>query len=133
MTAHTHPGLFSRPSLFPFDQEAVMGSREDIVRVLLLADAHWTECEPCIERSVADVAASPGALLVLRRVCTLQDSGVIRWPHGSVEADEQVAQLEQTDPVLRAKLVAAGAIMWTARARIWDETQRLVESAFGKQ
>lgn len=133
MTAHTHPGLFSRPSLFPFAQEALMGSREDIVRVLLLADAHWTECQPCIDRSVADVAASPGALLVLRRVCTLQDSGKVRWPHGSAEADEEVARLEETDLALRTKLVAAGAIMWTSRARIVDEMQTLVESAFGKQ
>lgn len=131
MTAHTHPGLFSRPSLYPLAAEPLMGSHEDIARVKIMADAHWIECQPCIDKSVADVAASASALLTLRRVCTLQDSGKVRWPHGSAEADEQIAQLETTDPGLRAKLTAQGARMWVARARMFDEVDAVGERVTG--
>lgn len=125
MTAHTHPRSISRPSICTTAQEPLIGSPRDRMLVNDLFDAYWHDCVPCIDQAVGKIAAFASALLTLRRVCTLQASGKIRWAHGSAEADAQTALIERFPPDIHCQLAATAGRMWTKRARLFEEIEKL--------
>lgn len=125
MTAHGH--LFSRPSICTIDQQPLVGTTREWCKVSVLIDAYWTECEQCKPGAVRSVAADAGAFLALWRVCILQETGVLRRPFGSAEADAERERLGQFEPVVMRKLVDAGARMWVNRARLFDQISDLGE------
>lgn len=119
MTAHGH--LFSRPSICTIDQQPLVGTTREWCKVSVLIDAYWNDCVQCRPGAVRSVAADAGAFLALWRVCILQETGVLRRPFGSAEADAERERLGQFEPVVMRKLVDAGARMWVNRARLFDQ------------
>lgn len=120
MNAHSHAHV--RPPLWTTGQAPQMGTPFQRSLVEALIDACWTsEDAHRTAAAVSAVAADPGALLTLRRVCTLQDSGQVRWAHGTAEGDAEVAKLHLVDTATMQRLAAAGGRMWVDRAQLFSE------------
>lgn len=123
MTAHLHK--VSRPPIGAVSQMPLLGPARSIVLVDLLVNAFWADCEDCIERAVEDVVIDRTAFLVLRRACTLQETGQIRWVHGTPEGNVEARRVGQFDGLTLRQLTNAGARMWVARARLFQEIDRI--------
>lgn len=111
----------SRPSLSAPDQAPLLGTSQEVVRVNEFINGCWHGCEACIEQSVEAVVSSPGTFLALRRACGLQETGKLKWAHGTAEGDAELAKLKAVDTGTLRKLAMAGGRMWVNRARMFEE------------
>jgi hypothetical protein len=121
MTAHSHSPRGARPVLCTTDQIVSMGSVEEWGLLTRLVDAFWNECEVCIEEAVSPVASSPGAFMALRRAYRLQETGQLKWAHGTAEGDAETAKLGGVQTATMRQLALAAGRMWVARAQLFAE------------
>lgn len=116
----------SRPSICEADQRPLIGGPTEIALIDALIDAYWHDCPACIEGPEPDyIAANLQALMTLRRVCTLQDSGQIRWAYGTIEAHIEIEKLTAVNFATRRQLATSGARIWVNRARMFDEIDKI--------
>lgn len=121
MTAHSCPQIVLRPAVSTEQQRALLGSPEDVLYVDEFLDGCWSECEYCTEDGVYHVATSPAVFMALRRVHRLQETGQLKWVHGSVEGNAEIAKLAGVDVMTMRQLALAAGRMWVARARLFAE------------
>lgn len=121
MTAHSCPDIILRPALATERQKPLLGSPEDVLYVEEFIDGCWSDCEYCIEEGVYHVATSPAVFMVLRRAHRLQETGHLRWAHGTVEGNAEVAKLAGVHVETMRQLALAAGRMWVARARLFEE------------
>ena len=123
MTAHGH--LSSPPSLCTIDQIPQVGAPHQWAKVMVLITAFWNDCKECQSPALTAAIADGGAFLALWRVCILQETGSLRRPYGSAEADAELGKLHQFDRATLHKLAEAGARTWVTRARVFDQIRQI--------
>jgi len=123
MTAHGH--LSPLPSICTTDQIPLVGTPHQWAKVVILIDAFWNDCTQCQPGALTAVVADQGAFLALWRVCILQETGALRRPYGSAEADAELGKLQQFDRATLWKLAEAGARTWVTRTRVFDQIRRI--------
>lgn len=124
------------------EQAPQIGTDQERQHVGRLVDAYWRDCERCIEAAVAAVVADRGAFLALWRACILQETAVLRSPHGTSQAAAELANLGRFDTVTLRSLAQAGGQIWVNRARLFaavdeigkcDGQPRLLQRARGNR